>query len=236
MKVAKLVFPHDLSPMCDRALDALSDLEVSPGRVYVVHVLPRVEPTLPELVRGDRDETRRAEALSKLLSRLGGGPWSRAEPHVAVGDPAHQILEFAHRIHADLIALPSHGRSGLGRWMLGSVAEGVSRFASCPVLILPAAMLDEARERTPPAAEPEEFDEQIERTAVQVLDLVAGRPDRLTALTIGLPPGEDAARWEMPLEQRLLDSGIQFVDIAFRPWKGPRVEILMSRFEGGTFS
>jgi nucleotide-binding universal stress UspA family protein len=53
-----------------------------------------------------------------------------------VGLPASLILDQAEQQHADLIVMCSHGRSGLGRWVLGSVAEHVSRHASVPTLIL----------------------------------------------------------------------------------------------------
>lgn len=49
-------------------------------------------------------------------------------------DPAAAILEKAHTLGCDLIALESHGRSGLGRLVIGSVAEGVVRHGTTPVL------------------------------------------------------------------------------------------------------
>jgi nucleotide-binding universal stress UspA family protein len=52
------------------------------------------------------------------------------------GDPGQQIAAFARDIHADLIVLPSHGRTGLARLMIGSVAERVVRLSHCPVLVL----------------------------------------------------------------------------------------------------
>lgn len=52
------------------------------------------------------------------------------------GDPAHEILETAQREGAGMIVMSSHGRSGLGRWLLGSVAEKVMRHAHVPVLVV----------------------------------------------------------------------------------------------------
>lgn len=58
-------------------------------------------------------------------------------PHlVRVGHPADVILHAARDLPADLIVIGSHGRSGLGRVFLGSVAESVVRRASCPVLVV----------------------------------------------------------------------------------------------------
>lgn len=52
------------------------------------------------------------------------------------GQPAHEILEVAQREGAGLIVMTSHGRSGLGRWLLGSVSEKVMRHAHVPVLVV----------------------------------------------------------------------------------------------------
>jgi nucleotide-binding universal stress UspA family protein len=51
---------------------------------------------------------------------------------------AATILDFAEREGVDLIAMSTHGRSGLGRWMYGSVAEKVLQGATCPVLLIRA--------------------------------------------------------------------------------------------------
>jgi nucleotide-binding universal stress UspA family protein len=50
------------------------------------------------------------------------------------GDPAGEILKLADAETADLIVLGTHGRGGLGRLLMGSVAEAVLRKAPCPVL------------------------------------------------------------------------------------------------------
>jgi nucleotide-binding universal stress UspA family protein len=67
------------------------------------------------------------------------------------GGPIHEIVAFAERERVDLIVMGSHGRTGLARLLMGSVAEGVARRAPCPVLIvkqpatdLPAAAADDS--------------------------------------------------------------------------------------------
>jgi nucleotide-binding universal stress UspA family protein len=52
------------------------------------------------------------------------------------GDPAAEILEACASLPADLIAMSTHGRSGLSRWMLGSVTEKVLRSAQVPMLVV----------------------------------------------------------------------------------------------------
>lgn len=60
----------------------------------------------------------------------------RASSVVEVGDPAAIILDLAERETVDLIVMATHGRSGLPRWVYGSVAEKVLQAASCPVLLI----------------------------------------------------------------------------------------------------
>lgn len=57
---------------------------------------------------------------------------------VAGTDPAAAIVDRASRPDVDLVVLGSHGRSGVSRWLLGSVAERVARYAPVPVMIVPA--------------------------------------------------------------------------------------------------
>ena len=56
------------------------------------------------------------------------------EHRLEEGDAAKRILEVAQEIQAGLIVMGTHGRTGLGRLLLGSVAEHVLRKATCPVL------------------------------------------------------------------------------------------------------
>ncbi|HEU0299974.1 MAG TPA: universal stress protein [Longimicrobium sp.] len=56
---------------------------------------------------------------------------------VRTGDPAHEIVAAAREWEADLIVVGTHGRRGIGRMFLGSVAETVLRHAPCAVLVIP---------------------------------------------------------------------------------------------------
>lgn len=77
-------------------------------------------------------------------------PPAPVTPCVRTGDPAHEIVSAAREWQADLIVTGTHGRRGLGRMFLGSVAETVVRTAPCAVLVIPPLRLysldeDEAR-------------------------------------------------------------------------------------------
>lgn len=69
------------------------------------------------------------------------------------GDPAEEILRYAACHSIDLIVLGTHGRTGVSRLLLGSVAERVIRGAACPVLVVPGASRPSiAESRTPSRA------------------------------------------------------------------------------------
>jgi universal stress protein A len=74
-------------------------------------------------------------ALRELLEAQ--GLQGRAVPMVRSGDPALTIAEAALEEKRDLVIVGTHGRSGLSRVVLGSVAEKVIRHSPCPVLVVP---------------------------------------------------------------------------------------------------
>lgn len=76
------------------------------------------------------------ESAQSAFARCGAN--APAAKIVAIGAPADVIVKVAHEWSADLIVLGSHGRGGLARMMLGSVAESVARHAPSPVLIVRA--------------------------------------------------------------------------------------------------
>lgn len=71
------------------------------------------------------------QELADALQEQGYPAW----PAVSTGDPVEEILRKCRALDADLIALSTHGRSGLERLLTGSVAEEVLRKASIPVLL-----------------------------------------------------------------------------------------------------
>lgn len=92
------------------------------------------------VLRPQFDEARRAEGRAAVervkaaLEREG----ARVDAAVLEGDPADQVTEYAMAQGADLIVLGSHGRTGLGRLLLGSVSEKVIGRATCPVMVVKA--------------------------------------------------------------------------------------------------
>ncbi len=63
------------------------------------------------------------------------GSVREVETAVEIGDAASVIVDFAKERGCSMIAMSTHGRSGVGRWLLGSVADKVVHWASVPVLV-----------------------------------------------------------------------------------------------------
>jgi nucleotide-binding universal stress UspA family protein len=76
----------------------------------------------------------REQLLEQLANVQSRDPNVAVEHHLKEGDPSTEILQYAQQIKCDLIVMGTHGRSGLGRLFLGSVAEQVLRKAPCAVL------------------------------------------------------------------------------------------------------
>jgi nucleotide-binding universal stress UspA family protein len=102
-------------------------------RVSRAHVFPGKDPTEAEI-----EVVRRAEEyLAEIRDRLAAKGFD-AEAHVRYGAVAEEILTHSARNDVDLIAMSTHGRSGLGRWALGSVAEKIVRRSVKPILLMRA--------------------------------------------------------------------------------------------------
>jgi nucleotide-binding universal stress UspA family protein len=134
-----ILHPTDFSPHSQQAFQLASLLARDTGaRLIVLHVieLPLIAysgvPMAPPLPLMPGEER---QALAKQLRQIRPqDPAITVEHRLEQGDPATAILEIAKETGSDLIALGTHGRTGLGRLLMGSVAEKVVRGATCPVL------------------------------------------------------------------------------------------------------
>jgi len=133
----RVVAPIDFSDESFAALDVALQLVELPNQVSIVHVLQDIAPLEAGEVWGVVDPTARIEnARQALRQRLTAEKYSAVTLEVIMGDPAHGIADFAEQNKAQLIVIPSHGRRGLTRLLMGSTAERVVRLAHCPVLVL----------------------------------------------------------------------------------------------------
>jgi nucleotide-binding universal stress UspA family protein len=132
-----VVAPVDFSAQSFAAVDQALELVASPTDLHLIHVLPVVIPADPGVVwTSIDDESRRRHARLALQERLSDAKYQGVHLQVELGDPGHEIADYAQRIGAELIVVSSHGRTGLTRLLIGSVAERVVRLAHCPVLVL----------------------------------------------------------------------------------------------------
>jgi nucleotide-binding universal stress UspA family protein len=132
-KFKKILCPVDFDPNSLGALQLASELaqegEAILNVVHVVAMPPGPEVALPF---GEMETTARRRLERLVRQKIKGK--ARYQVEVMMGDPGVEILQAAKRQGAHLIVMATHGRKGLRRLILGSVAEHVVREASCPVL------------------------------------------------------------------------------------------------------
>jgi nucleotide-binding universal stress UspA family protein len=140
MKVRKLLFPTDFSDGASLALRAAVELAAdNDAELILVHVWhpPYVGPEVmfPDVLAADlrRESERELDRVKTEVVRHG---FERVRTVFLVGTPWNEIVHYAERHAVDLIVMGTHGRSGIKRVLLGSVAERVVRHASCPVLVV----------------------------------------------------------------------------------------------------
>lgn len=106
------------------------------ARMIVVHVMvPPVVVYSEGMVPVQAENIQ--EVLNERLRTLADQhPEIPMETRLVEGDPATEILRAAEESKCDLIAIGTHGRTGVHRLLMGSVAEQVVRKAPCPVLII----------------------------------------------------------------------------------------------------
>jgi nucleotide-binding universal stress UspA family protein len=107
-------------------------------RVIILHVCPPVVFNFGEGPVTTTIEQEKERRWERLLQIQPPSPAIRIEHQLAEGGPEEEILRVAERAPCDLIVMGTHGRTGLGRVLLGSVAEAVLRHAPCPVLTVKA--------------------------------------------------------------------------------------------------
>jgi nucleotide-binding universal stress UspA family protein len=127
----------DFGDISERAAQAAIDAVGEAGIVELVHVMPYLHAE-PFTAEGEEPHERWARGkLDALVSRLAVPPGVHLERVAVRGRAAHDVLEYARRVDADLIATGTHGRGFVARTVLGSVATKLLRGAQCAVLCVP---------------------------------------------------------------------------------------------------
>jgi nucleotide-binding universal stress UspA family protein len=105
------------------------------GRLVLFHaVTPSEYFSVTATQYVDQERRRSAEYLLELAERA-GREGIGVQERIVTGEASREIVSEARRSHADLIAMSSHGRSGIREWAFGSIAERVLRTTNVPVLV-----------------------------------------------------------------------------------------------------
>src|SRR5262245_36853642 len=127
----KILVPVDGSELSDRILVHVSRLLMrTDAEVTILRAVP-LAAGLEQQTREDAPARRQVDELAAQLRANG----ANARGLVVRGDPAELILATASELRPSLIAMSTHGRSGVSRFVRGSVAERVLRHSSVPVLL-----------------------------------------------------------------------------------------------------
>ncbi len=153
-EVRTILHPTDFSAGSEPSLDVARSLARGFGaRLILVHVMP-LELISSETMTGPVDPLAFKNALDELQKRVDGPDLKYpVETELTRGYAGDEIVRVAKERSCDLIVMGTHGRTGLGRLLMGSVAEFVLPRASCGVLAVKGAA-PRRRRRTPsrPAA------------------------------------------------------------------------------------
>ncbi len=132
-----LIVPIDFSELAMDALDKAVDIAGDVGKVHAIHVMPEMGVVDPVAIYENISDESRIESIEKVIrERFADPKYAGLIIHASVGDPGHEVAEYAKREKADLIIISSHGYGFLKHLLLGSVAERIVRLAHCPVLVL----------------------------------------------------------------------------------------------------
>jgi len=124
MRLNEILFPTDFSPASEAAGRIAREMAVQAGaRLHVLHVVPPVtDPALP------------AEHLAGAARSLADG--LRVETALLSGWAGRNIVDYAREKRIDLIVVGTHGRTGVQRMLMGSVAERVFHATSRTVMLV----------------------------------------------------------------------------------------------------
>ena len=110
------------------------------GRLHVLHVADVISTSAAQFYPegpGDPEAKATQLALNQIRDVLAAEGIDIVKPAVRVSaDAAGAIVDYAKEVHADVIVVGTHGRTGVSRLLMGSVAEHVVRAAPCPVLVV----------------------------------------------------------------------------------------------------
>lgn len=139
----RILVPLDGSPLAELALvEALALAQLPNTEVMLLQVIPPIEEVistgLQEISLDQQWELQKEQALHYLRTISARPEWHGVQVDVAgeMGKPAETILAFAEKHGVNRIVMSTHGRTSLGRWVFGSVADKILRAADTTVVLV----------------------------------------------------------------------------------------------------
>lgn len=140
-----ILVPTDFSEFSDRAVRQAADIaEQNNAKVFLLHVVDKLQQCaidycipMETMMKVQSDsEKEAAKKMQEEVDKIVKAKKIEVVFDVKSGTPYEEILREQQERKADLIVIASHGRTGLLKTLIGSVAERVMREAKCPVLLV----------------------------------------------------------------------------------------------------
>lgn len=137
-----IMVPLDQSELAERALQHAVEIGRQFGSVlHLVSVVPVIGSEALQVVGMVVDLQAQLASAREYMSAIRKRVLAdgvEAEWDVCQGDIAEELLRYCAQQECDLIVMSTHGRSGLGRWVYGSIADRILRHSPVPVLLIRA--------------------------------------------------------------------------------------------------
>jgi nucleotide-binding universal stress UspA family protein len=134
-KLAEEALPHALNILAPRGkITLLSAVDVPEVPMYGYYP----PTTVPDYEAAKEELLPQAKTYLENIAKHLGKDDIQIVLEAQIGEPAHVITEVAEKLHVDAIVMSTHGRSGLGRWLFGSVTQKVLSAKPCPVYVVPS--------------------------------------------------------------------------------------------------
>lgn len=150
-----ILIPLDGSQLAETAVRYAREILAEDGKLTLLSVVQPPEvpmydfyPTPAPRIRSFEDELKDAvkyaqDYLEKLAEELRSDLGVTVITRIENGDPALEIVAAAEESKCDAIVMSTHGRSGLSRWIFGSVTQKVLAVAPCPIFVIPGKVATE---------------------------------------------------------------------------------------------
>lgn len=142
LTIKTILLPTDFSLESEEGIrSGVALAQMFGAKIHLIHVVipvssPDFDHSFPLIATSEQMIADCRKAMYRLQKKLEIDKSLVAGYQVCFGSPASEISRIALRMHADLIVLSTHGFTGLKHLLIGSTAERIVRYASCPVLVV----------------------------------------------------------------------------------------------------